>query len=189
MEPVAREGTMPDRPDSRRAPDPLTEPRQRSDYTPAERAFSVTLQRRLQELLEGRCNGFELLRRYPSEPGRLGVIAVPRDVPRNVLRLEVAEALTWAVIDFVRSDGSGGPVAQSVDRLGRLVESRLFPTRYPHVVIERVDRYAAGDGAEASQPLDTTWSLRRVQNQRAQTQINRVLDALSVGINLVGFLR
>ncbi len=180
---------MSDRPASRRELDPLTESRPRSDYTPAERAFSVTLQRRIQDLLEGRCNGFELFRRYPSEPRRLGVLAIPREVPRDGLRLEVVEALTWAAIDFVRSDGTGGPVAQSVDRHGRLVESRLFSTRYPHVVIERVDRYAAGDGAVGDQPLDITWSFRRVQNQRAQTQINRVLDAVSVGIDLVGLLR
>ncbi len=180
---------MSDRSASRREPDPLTETRQRSDYTPAERAFSTTLQRRLQDLLEGRCNGLSLLRRYPAQPGRLGVIALPRDVPRDGLRIEVAEALTWAAIDFVRSEGIGGPIAQSVDPHGRVVESRLFSTRYPHVVIERVDRYAPGDGAEGSQPLDITWSLRRVQNQRAQTQINRVLDAVSVGIDLVGLLR
>ena len=108
---------MPDRPASRRAgrrePDPLTETRQRSDYTPAERAFSVTLQSRLQELLEGRCNSLDLFRRYHSEPGRLGVVAIPRGVSRDGLRLEVAEALTWAAIDFVRFDGTGGPAAQS----------------------------------------------------------------------------
>ncbi len=180
---------MPDRRASRRQGDPLTETRRRSDYTPAERAFSVILQRRLQELLEGRRNSLELLRRYPSQPGRLGIIATPGDLARDGLRVDVVESLTWAAIDFVRSDGTGGPVTQSVARDGSVVESRIFSTRYPHVVIERVDRYRASDGDDGGEPVETTWRLRRVQNQRAQTQINRVLDALGVGIDLVGLIR
>lgn len=176
---------MTDRQANRRQEDTLTETRQRSDYSPAERAFSVILQRRLQELLEGRRNSLDLLRKYPDEPARLGVIATPGNVARDGLRLDVVENLTWAAINFVRSDGSGGPVAQSVARDGSVVESRFFPTKFPHVVIDRVDRYRADSG----QPLETTWSLRRVQNQRAQTQINRVLDALSVGIDLISLVR
>jgi hypothetical protein len=178
---------MPSRQATKSKADPLTDTRRRSDYTPAEQQFSAHLQKRLQDLLEGRSNTLGLLRRYPSGNGldRLGIIPIPKTVSRAGLRLEVVEALTWAGIDSVRSDGTGGPVAQSVARDGSTVELQIFPTRYPHVVIERVDRYGTEDG----QPLDTTWSLRRVQNQRAQTQVNRVLDVLGVTLAVVGLVR
>jgi hypothetical protein len=176
---------MPSRRATKSQADPLTETRQRSDYTPAEQEFSVHLRRRLEDLLEGRRNTLNMLRRYPAELGRLGIIPISKTVSRDGLRLEVVEALTWASIDFVRADGAGGPVAQSVARDGSIVESQIFPTKYPHVVIERVDRY----GTDGAQPLDTTWSLRRVQNQRAQTQVNRALDALSVALDVVGLIR
>jgi hypothetical protein len=149
----------------------------------------VILHRRLNELLEGRCNSLELLRRYPAEPGRLGVIPIPREMPRDGLRLGVVEALIWEAIDFVRSEGACGPIGQSLAHDGSLVETRLFPTKYPHVVIVRVDRYASGEGTDGSQPLETTWSLRRVQNQRSQVRINRVLDAVSVCISIVSLVR
>ncbi len=189
MDTTMQGSSAPERRANRREWDPLTESRRRSEYTAAERAFSMVLHKRLEELLEGRRNSLQLLRRYPAEPGRLGVIPIPRELPRDGLRLGVVEALIWEAIAFVRSDGSCGPVGQSVARDGSLVETRLFSTRYPHVVIERVDRYASSEGTDGSQPLETTWSLRRVQNQRAQVNVNRVLDAVSVCVSLVSLVR
>ena len=63
-------------------------------------------------------------------------------------------------------------------------EIRNYPTRYPHIVIERIDHFRAG----ASQPDSVQWSARRVQNQRTSTQINRMLDAANLGVDLVRFI-
>lgn len=164
-----------------RAEDPLTGTRKRADYSAAERAFSILLQRRLDDLLRGRRNYLPLMRKYPKQPDRLGIIRMPRDVPPEQLRIAVVEKLTWEALEFVRSESEGGPVSQALDRQGRVIECQAFPTKYPHVVIERTDRYDAAD----DEPVDITWCLKRVQNQREAVQINRVLDAVNLGIELV----
>jgi len=52
--------------------------REPTHYTDAEQRFSAILQKRLDELLRGERNGLILFRKYPREPGRLGVMATPR---------------------------------------------------------------------------------------------------------------
>ena len=164
--------------------DSLTGSRARADYTPAEQRFSEVLQRSLHEVLEGKRDHLALLRKYPNEPGRIGVISTP-SVQGQRPRPEVAERLTWEAIDFVRSRALGGPVSQRSAPDGSILEAQDFPTKYPHIVIERVDCYEP----DASEPSDTTWSLRRLQNQRTQTRINRVLDVANLAIELVRFVR
>jgi hypothetical protein len=164
--------------------DSLTGPRGRADYTPAEQSFSELLLRQLHEVLEGKRDRLPLLRKYPGEPDRIGVIATPQangDRPRP----DIAEHLTWAAIDFVRSRALGGPISQRTADDGSILETQDFPTKFPHIVIERVDCYEAGN----TQPTDITWSLRRLQNQRTQTRINRVLDVANLLIEVVKFTR
>ncbi len=155
--------------------------RARVPYNGAEQQFSLLLQQRLQRLLEGKDNCLEVLRRYPGDPHRLGVMVTPPGVPRDQLRLSVVERLIWDTIAFVRPDATGGPVAQDVATNGDIIERQLFSTRYPHIVIERVDRYGADDPVAT----ETTYALRRVQNQRSQTQINRLLDAANLAFELL----
>lgn len=164
--------------------DSLTGTRVRADYTPAEQHFSEVLMRRLHEVLEGKRNRLELLRVYPSQPGRLGVITTAPRPDGQRPRAEVAEQLTWDAIDFVRSRALGGPISQRRADDGSILEVQDFPTKYPHIVIERTDCYEPG----ATEPTDITWSLRRLQNQRTQTQINRVLDVANLVIEVVKFL-
>ena len=165
--------------------DPLAAARCRADYNAAERRLSEVLQRRLLELLEGKRDCLELLRKYPREPGRLGVIATPAGLPREQLRLPVVERLTWDALEFIRADGAaGGPIAQAVTADG-VVELQTFATRYPHILIERTDRYRDAD----PEPVETSWRVRRVQNQRRQVRINRLLDAANIAIELVRLLR
>lgn len=159
--------------------------RPRARYTAAEQQFSVVLQQRLQDLLQGKRDNLVILRRYHREPGRLGVMRAPPSVPREGLRLPVVETLLEATIDFVRLKAAGGPVSQHVARDGSTVELQAFPTKFPHIVLERTDRFV-GDELE---PHDTTWSLQRLQNQRAQTRINRILDAANLLLDLVRTLR
>jgi hypothetical protein len=65
------------------------------------------------------------------------------------------------------------------------VEYQIFSTRYPHILIERTDRYV-GDELD---PVEITWCLQRVQNQRAQTQFNRLLDAANLAFDLLRAIR
>ena len=168
-----------------RGRDPLAAARCRADYNAAERRLSEVLQRRLLELLEGKRDCLELLRKYPREPGRLGVIATPAGLPREQLRLPVVERLTWDALEFIRADGAaGGPIAQAVTADG-VVELQTFATRYPHILIERTDRYRDAD----PEPVETSWRVRRVQNQRRQVRINRLLDAANIAIELARVLR
>lgn len=166
---------------SDRANDPLVAERRRSNYNEAERWFSRILQQRLDDLLQAKRNHLEILRRYPGQPDRLGVMGTPARLPRDQLRLPVVEELAWRAIDFVRADGVGGPVSQLVCPDGAIIELQAFPTKYPHIVIERSDRYVGDD----PNPTETTWCLRRVQNQRQQTQFNRILDAASLVFDLI----
>jgi hypothetical protein len=55
----------------------------------------------------------------------------------------------------------------------------------PHIVIERTDYF--GDGAHAADAI--TWSPHRVQNQRAQAQFNRLLDATNLLFEVVRLVR
>jgi hypothetical protein len=159
--------------------------RKRTAYNPAEREFSWILQQRLNELLEGKRNTLPLLRRYPNQPNRLGVMITPAGVPRDQLRLPVVEALIWEAVSFVYPAGGAGPLSQAVAPDGSLVEMQFFSTKFPHIIMERTDRYV-GDGED---PSETTWGLRRVQNQRAQTQLNRVLDVANLALEVLGVIR
>jgi len=163
----------------------LTGSRKRNTYNAAEQRFSLILQQRLQELLEGRRNALTLLRKYPEQPDRLGVIVTPPDLPRDELRLPVVEAMTWETVNFICTGAPGGPVSQQQTADGTIVELQIFATRFPHIVIERTDRFP-GDGED---PVDVTWCLRRVQNQRAQTQLNRLLDATNLALELLRAVR
>jgi len=163
----------------------LSATRRRAEYNAAEGRLSELLQLRLLELLEGHRDRLELLRKYHREPDRLGLIPTPAGLAREQLRLPVVEGLVWAVLDFVRGDGDGGPIAQTVAADGEVVELQTFPTRYPHILIERTDRYQRED----PEPVETSWRLRRVQNQRRQTEINRVLDAANLALELVRTFR
>ena len=154
----------------------LTRARPCADYTAAEREFSQLLRQRLGDLLEGKRNRLEILRKYPREPGRLGIIATPQRFPVGELRFETIEQLTWDTLRFVQADGPGGPIAQSTAAEGGIVEVQAFPTKYPHIVIERIDRFCDG----ARDPDSITWCLHRVQHQSSQVQLSRLFEASSL---------
>src|SRR5262249_33277985 len=130
-------------------------------------------------------NRLELMRRYPSEPNRLGVPETPRGLPRHELRLTVVEALISRLIEEICADPVGGPIAQALAPDGGVVQSQTFYTWLPHIVIERTDGYPA----DAPDPVEITWCLKRIQNQRAETRFNRLLDAANLAVDLIGVLR
>jgi hypothetical protein len=167
------------------AADALTAARPRADYTLAEQDFSCLLRTRLVEVLEGKRDRLAILRKYPKEPGRVGVLCPAHGIAVDQLRGPVVERLTWDAIRFVQAETSGGPVAQLAEADGAVREVQTFPTKYPHIVIERADLFRDGS-AEAD---EITWTLYRVQNQRRQTQLNRVLDATNLLFELVRIVR
>lgn len=163
--------------------DALETTRLRARYNAAEQQYSLLLQQRLQELLQGRRSALALVRRYPNDPCRLGVMATPPALARSKLRLPVVDALAQDTIDFVRLKAAGGPISQQVGPDGSVTEHQTFPTKFPHMVITRTDRYNGDD----REPVDITWRIERLQNQRAQTHANRLLGAASLLLELVRF--
>lgn len=150
-------------------------------YTPAEQRFSALLQSRLNELLRGERNGLVLLRKYPAEPGRLGVMAMPPSLNSSELHIPVVERMIHHALLFLHADPQGGPTSQRTDANGALIETQKFTTKFPHIVIERTDVY----DAESGDPVQIQWCASRVQNQRAATRINRMLDAANLGLDVV----
>ena len=155
----------------------------RREYNHHEQQFSVVLRRRLDGLLQGERNQLYLLRVYPQSPERLGVVPTPVGIDRGALRVSVVRRMLEETLLFLYGGSPGGPAAQQATPDGRLIERRTFPTKYPHIVIEREDVFAA-DGA----CTESTWYVCRVQNQRAQTEVNRLLDVANLGVEIIGLL-
>jgi hypothetical protein len=149
-------------------------------YKPAEQRFSTTLQQRLDELLRGERNALMLLRKYPDQAHRIGVMNTPGINPSD-LRVRVVERLIRDALLFLHADPHGGPCAQTHDGNGGLVEIRKYTTKFPHIVIERVDVF----DEETGDTRHIQWSARRVQNARAAMRINRMLDAANLGLDVV----
>jgi hypothetical protein len=153
-------------------------------YTEGERRYSRAVQMCLEELLRGQRQQIILLRRYYGGRERIDVMRAPPDVDREELRLPVVERLLMSIISFVRDVSPGGPVFQYRER-DQLVEVQPFSTKYPHIIIERVDTFGGDDRV----PLFTEWRLRRTQNQRMETQINRWLDGVNLAFSFLKGLR
>jgi hypothetical protein len=147
-------------------------------YTEAERRYSAAVQASLEELLQGRRQEILLLRHYHETPPRIAVMPAPGGIDRAGLRQSMVERILVATLSFIRDLAPGGCIHQVVSD-GRLVETQQFCTRYPHILIERIDLF----DAESRAPLSTEWRLRRIQNQRAETQINRWLDAANLALS------
>ena len=152
-------------------------------YRDAEQRFSTALQARLDQLLKGERNRIMLLRKYPAEPHRIGVMNTPGVDPAS-LRVRIVERLIRDALLFLHADTHGGPCAQTRDGDDSLVETRKFTTWFPHIVIERIDVFDAQTG----NTRHIQWSAVRLQNQRAATRINRMLDAANLGLDVVKLL-
>jgi hypothetical protein len=151
--------------------------REASRYNESEREFSRYVEERLEKLLRGDLNRLELLRHYHQEPDRLAAPKPPRGVEWSALRIPVVEEMLVRVLVFLQTGMPGGPIAQEPQN-GRIVERQLHTTRFPHILIERIDTFETGTGAA----LETEWILRRTQNQQVATRINRVLDLANLSL-------
>jgi hypothetical protein len=163
-------------PPSERGSDLFT-PRDACDYNPQEREFSRFVEGQLEKLLKGETNCLYLLRRYHQRPDLLGAPLPKSGVDPQALRLTVIEEALTRVLVFLQTGMPGGPISQE-SHDGRLVERQLHTTRFPHIVIERVDTYEAASNA----PLETEWVVKRMQNQKVDTRISRVLDVANIGL-------
>jgi len=159
--------------------------RSMTPYNETEQQYSTLLYKRIEQLLKGERNDLLLLRKYPPEPGRLGVMSTPTEIDRGALRVHLVERMATDALVFLSAHSPGGPVAQSVDADGRLTEIRKFPTRYPHIVIERLDVYAAPAGAR---PEYIQWQARRLQNQHRSMRLNQMLDLIGLGVEAAKLL-
>ncbi len=155
----------------------LFEPRKARAYNAAEREYSRFVEERLEKLLKGDLNHLGLLRRYHQGPARLGAPLPLHGVDASALRVAIVEEVLTRVLIFLQTGMPGGPISQeAVD--GRLIERQLHTTRFPHIVIERVDTYEAASGRS----MLTEWDVKRMQNQHVETRISRALDVANLGL-------
>jgi hypothetical protein len=156
--------------------------RRATDYNPTEQQYSMLLYKRIEQLLKGQRNDLLILRRYPNEPGRLGTMPTPDWLDRPALRVDRVERMSTDLLVFLSARAPGGPIAQQVDEDGRLFEIRKYPTRFPHIIIERADVYSDHEADGRDLPEYIQWHARRVQNQRRTMRINQMLDIANLGV-------
>src|SRR6266511_1031469 len=70
-------------------------------YNETERQYSTLLNGRIEQLLKGERNDLLILRKYPREPGRLGVMSTPVNIDRRALRLEYVERMATDALVFL----------------------------------------------------------------------------------------
>src|SRR5262249_25075880 len=121
----------------------------------------------------------------PLEPNRLGAMPTPATLDRSALRIEQIERMATDVLVFLSARGPGGPVGQQVEADGRLQEVRKYPTRFPHIIIERTDVYGLAD---REVPEQIHWHARRVQNHRRNLRLNNMLDVAGLGFEVARML-
>lgn len=136
----------------------LTAVRNRVAYSTAEQELSLLLREYLNDVLTGRRQRLPLLRKYPGDPTRIGIIPTRDGMPRGAAELSHLEQLTWDALRFLQVGAVGGPIAQHAARDGGTLEIQTFPTRYPMIVVERVDHFPCDVG----EPDAITWSVCRI---------------------------
>ena len=155
----------------------LFAPRDASNYNTSEQEYSRYVGDQLEKLLKGDLNCLALMRRYHQDPGLLGAPLPKNGLDPLSLRVPVIEDVLSRVLVFLQTGMPGGPVVQEPDN-GRLVERQLHTTRFPHIVIERIDSFDPGSGTA----LETEWIVKRMQNQHSATRISRMMDIANLGL-------
>ncbi len=151
------------------------------DFNPDERRYGVHVRETLMRLLRGERDQLDLLTRYHREPDHLGAVPPPPTVDVRAMRLAKVDEILSCSIRFLHDGSDGGPVAQWADHArGILFQTRDFPTRFPHIVIERTDTF----DVEKGEPITSSWCVHRIQNQRQNIRINRALDVVNIGVSL-----
>jgi hypothetical protein len=155
-----------------------------NDYNDNERRFSGFIQLKLEKLLRGELNALPILRRYHQDAGRLGTLDPPWGLEPGSMRLSVVEKMLTRALVFLQTGLPGGPITQDASE-GYLLERQLFGTRFPHIVIERIDSYEAASGTAVA----TEWIIKRFQNQHAENRMLRALDLTNIGLELLRVFR
>lgn len=156
------------------------------DYNEHERRYSVHVRETLLQLLRGEREQLSLLAKYHQDPTHLGALPAPKGVDARALRMPRVEEMLTNTVRFLHDGSEGGPVAQTEDAVRRvIVQRRDFPTRFPHIVIHRIDEYGAADAS----PIRTIWQVHRLQNQRSGIETNRIFDAANLGLGVLSFVR
>jgi hypothetical protein len=151
-------------------------------YNSDERRYSVHVRETLLKLIKGEVDVLDLMAKYYRDPNRLGAVPVPDSVDPKALRISKVEEILSNSIRFLYDGTEGGTMAQEEDaKLGVIKQVRDFPTRFPHIVIERTDVF---DG-ENGELIQSSWCVHRVQNQRNSIRINRALDIMNLGFAIL----
>lgn len=152
------------------------------EYNSDERRYSVHVRETLLKLIKGDVDVLDLMAKYYREPNRLGAVPVPATVDPKALRISRVEEMLADSIRFLHDGTEGGPMAQDEDGDRNVITlTRDFPTRFPHIVIERTDTF----DRESGELIQSNWCVHRVQNQRNSIRVNRVLDVMNLGLAIL----
>jgi len=168
--------------------DDISASQPRLPYNTHEQQLSRLIQHEIDHLLIGRHDDIVLLKLYPRRGD---------DGPtlRSIWNGEDAAAIRGHVAARMAADTlaffgplHGGIITQE-QRDDLIVQARTFSTVYPHIRLERYDVY----DSISSEPLVGSWRAQRIQNQRRETQTNRMVDlallALEISKSLFPLLR
>ena len=159
---------------------PLVKRRLPVSLSRAEQSFSSYAQRQLLRLLNGKEERFRLMRRY-YDPDEIGFFLPPR-LNKAEIRAGVAEDIVYGVLQFLQPFGMGGPIEQR-NRDEKLTETQLFPTRYPHLLVRRQDRYEK----RGLRLTDIDWQVVSVRRQKSML-FEGVVDVGKLAIDIAKFL-
>ncbi|HEX2923340.1 MAG TPA: hypothetical protein VHS28_04860, partial [Chloroflexota bacterium] len=166
--------------------DELLGPTPFSDLNSDERRYSVHIRDTIMKVLRGESDRLDVMTRYHRESNRLGAIPMPPGVDPTQVRMSKVDEILSCSLRFLHDGSEGGPIAQWEEQdKGIILQRRDFPTRFPHIVIERTDSY----DRERGEPIQTRWRVHRLQNQRHNIRVNRILDAVNLGIDLLRYVR
>lgn len=107
----------------------------------------------------------------------------PSRLDKREIRPRVAQGVIQGVLQFLGPFGTGGPIVQH-SKGDHITESQLFPTRFPHVMVKRQDRYAI----EGGRHMDVEWLLLCIGGKRKSSLFGRTLEMGKLALDLAKLL-
>lgn len=147
-------------------------------YTHDEQQLNLFIQRELDRLLVGGTNQLLLLKLYPMGADGSAVSGDWPGITRSGVRWEIAEQIAADALNFFGPLHGGVTTQEVIQEI--ILQERKFTTAYPHIILERYECY----DDHTSEPLLGAWRACRIQNQRRETQTNRLIDIALLGLEV-----
>lgn len=150
-------------------------------YTQAEQHFSTYVQRQLLRLLKGEEDSFRLMRHYYAR--QTMSFFLPARLDKREIRVQAAQRIIYSVFRFLDPCGLEGPIAQQV-KGDRIIETRIFSTQYPHIIIERTDQFKKSGG----RCVHVEWRAVCLRNRSKSALVHRALEVGNLALEIARLL-